>query len=754
MAQDRLTKSNATGSAHLRSAFRSRKPVGAGVPVEREAMPARKRFRISLTVTILAAFSMVFVTVIGFTAVAAYRQSMRTTVALAVQAMSDLTARTAARTAALVEPLYATIAIPPVLPDINLGSGTAIGETEASFRRLLTVLPEARSVTAARADGALLQVLDLAVMPPARRLALALPDGATLAVRSVQATGGDREEVWRFLDSAGRVLEQRKAGQANDPRGEVWFRTALNTEGIATTVLHMFPVLGVPGLSIVRRMPQGGALCVDIALDSLGAFLAEQRISPRSSAFIIDDNGILIAHSDRSIAMSSGADGDMPSWITIASSTDPILHAVWINFATGRLGPGRDVTLSVEGEDYLARIVPLGRIGTPPFLVAVVAPVTDFTATIERARNWTLLLFLVAGAIGLALITLVAHRITKPLADLTREADAIRRFDLERPLTVSSHITEVARLAATMHAMKGALHLFGLYVPKYLVRQLISGDGGGAKLGGERREVTVMFTDIVGFTTIADGMDPEQLTQLTSDYFERMTRELMGAGGTIDKYVGDAIMALWNAPSPDDEHAAHACLAALRGRNLSDRIEQDFAQRGWPALRTRFGVNTGEAVLGNVGSSDRMSYTAIGAMVNMASRLEGLNKQYGSQILVTEATRAAGGADFVFRHVDRVLPKGRQVPTDIHELLGLRCAAGPSDEPLVLGADDIAWASDWDRLVAAYLDRRFGDAQCLLHSLRGQRDDVVRELFAQRIAALIAMPVADDWAGVTAYQEK
>jgi adenylate cyclase len=730
-------------------------PAGAAALVEREAMPARKRFRISLTVTILAAFSMVFVTVIGFTAVAAYRQSMRTAVALAVQAMADVTARTAARTAALVEPLYATIAIPPVLPDISLGAGAATGETEASFRRLLTVLPEARAVTAARADGALLQVLDLDAMAPARRLALALPDGARLAVRSVTtAIGGDRQEVWRYLDSAGHVLEQRKTGPANDPRGEVWFRTAMNSEGIATTVLHMFPVLGVPGLSIVRRMPQDGVLCIDVALGSLGGFLAEQRVSPRSSAFMIDDNGILIAHSDRSIAMSSDPDGDMPSWVTIASSTDPILHAVWANFATGRLAPGRDVTLSVGGEDYLARIVPLGRIGTPPFLVAVVAPVTDFTATVEHARNWTLLLFLAAGAVGLGLITFVAHRITKPLADLTREADAIRRFDLERPLTVSSHITEVARLAATMHAMKDALHLFGLYVPKYLVRQLVSGDGGGAKLGGERRQVTVMFTDIVGFTTIADGMDPEQLTQLTSDYFERMTRELMGAGGTIDKYVGDAIMTLWNAPSPDDEHAAHACLAALRCRTLSDRIEQDFAQRGWPALRTRFGVNTGEAVLGNVGSSDRMSYTAIGAMVNMASRLEGLNKQYLTQILVTEATRAAAGADFVFRHVDRVLPKGRQVPTDIHELLGLRCAAGPMDEALVLGADDIAWASDWDRLVAAYLDRRFVDAQRLLQSLPARRNDALRDLFAQRIEALIARPASDDWVGVTAYQEK
>jgi adenylate cyclase len=716
--------------------------------------PVARRFRISLTVTILAAFSLVFVTVMGFTAFATYRQTVRTAMASAVLAMADLTSRTTARTAALVEPLYASIALAPVLPDLAVGSGATISTTEAAFRRLLMVLPEARAVSAASAQGALLQMLNLDAMAPERRAALAVPEGASVVVRSLSAPAGrGHEEAWRFIDPTGRVLQQRTGSGGGDPRDEVWFRTALNSDGIGTTVLYMFPALGVPGLSIVRHMPEGGVLAIDVALDSLGAFLAEQRISRRGSAFIIDDNGILLAHSDRSAAMSSGVADAAPSWITIASSLDPILREVWINFATGRLAPGRNATLLVDGEEYLARMSPLDRVGTPPFQVAVVAPVTDFTGPVARARNWTLLLFLAAGAVGLGLITVVAHRITKPLAALTREAEAIRHFDLDQPLDVSSRVTEVARLAATMHAMKSALHTFGQYVPKYLVRQLVSG-GVGAQLGGERRALTVMFTDIVGFTTIADGMDAERLMGITSDYFERMTRELMDAGGTIDKYIGDAIMALWNAPSPDGDHAAHACLAALRARALSERMELAFAQRGLPALRTRFGVNTGEAIIGNVGSSDRMSYTAIGATVNMASRLEGLNKQYGTQILVTETTRIAAGPDFVFRHIDRVLPKGRRTATEIHELLGLRRPIEPVDSALVLTDGDVAWAADWDRIVAAYLDRRFSDARKQLQGLRVRQDDSVARLYTQRIAAFMATPAADDWTGVAEYHEK
>ena len=715
--------------------------------------PGDRRFRISLTVTILTAFALVFVTVMGLTGLATYREAMRAAVASADREIADLTARTAARTAALVDPLYAAIAISPKLPDVTPGTGTTITATEGSFRGLLEALPRARAVSAASADGTLLQVLNLDAMTADRRRVLQVPDDARFAVRAVAASvAGQREETWRFLDAAGHVQGQRPLGPAPDPRDEIWFLTGLNNDGIATTVLHMLPALGVPGLTIVRRMPEGGVLGIDVGLDSLGAFLAEQRISPRSSAFIIDDNGILLAHSDRATAMSPGAAGQAPTWITIASSADPIMHEVWINFATGRLAPGRGVGLDVGGEAYLARVAELDHIGQPRALVAVVAPAADFTGPIHRARDRLVLLFLAAGAAGLGLIALVASRITRPLAELTREADAIRRFDLDGALTVSSHITEVARLALTMQAMKSALHMFSVYVPKDLARQLMDGDGT-AHLGGERRVLTVMFTDIVGFTSIADGMDAETLMRLTSEYFEEMTRELMNAGGTIDKYIGDAVMALWNAPGLDADHAAHGCLAALRGRDLSHRLARDFEQRGRPALRTRFGVNSGEAVIGNVGSTDRMAYTAIGATVNMASRLEGLNKQYGTQILVTAATREAAGSDFVFRRVDRVLPKGRQTATDIHELLGLRCAAAPADRRLLLADADIERAARWDSIVAAYLDRRFVEARLLLPA-NGGPDDRLGALYRQRLDAFIAEPPGSSWDGVAAYQEK
>jgi adenylate cyclase len=715
---------------------------------------AARPFQVSLTIAILTAFSLVFLTVMGFTALATYQFTIRTALRSATKEMADLTALTASRTTALIEPLTTVLAVTPALPAVPDSAASAeAGATESAFRNLLAGLPQAHGVFAMRFDGAQVEMANISAMSAARRAALAPPAGATLAVRIQDALGGGGGATWRFLDRTGRVMQERHVAGAENARDEVNFRTAMNADGVATTVLHALPMLGAPGIGVVRAMPGGGVFGFDLTLDSLSGFLAAQRVSRRSSAFIIDDNGILMAHSNPALSMNTNSLGEAMGWMTIASSKDPLLKAIWNSFAIAKLAPGKDIALKVDREDYLVRMASLEHFGSPPSLVVVAAPVADFTGPVKRARDRTLALFLIAGAIGLALIALVARQINRPLAALTREADRIGRFELDHPLAVVSRLTEVAALARTMEAMKSALHIFGLYVPKDLVRQLVS-TGAKPRLGGERRDLTVMFTDIVGFTTIADETDAEELMRLTSAYFERMTQEVMGAGGTIDKYIGDAVMALWNAPTPDPVHADHACLAALRCRDLSSRLAVEFSRQGWPPLHTRFGVNTGEAVVGNVGSSDRISYTAIGADVNLASRLEGLCKQYGSHILAGEATRVKAGPQFVFRRVDRVLPKGRRSPTDIHELLGLRAAADPTDSSLVLEAADIAWAKAWDEIVSAYLDRRFADARAGLNAANLGRRDPLADLYAHRLAAYLAEPPPADWNGVAAYQEK
>jgi adenylate cyclase len=159
-----------------------------------------------------------------------------------------------------------------------------------------------------------------------------------------------------------------------------------------------------------------------------------------------------------------------------------------------------------------------------------------------------------------------------------------------------------------------------------------------------------------------------------------MTEAIVAHGGTVDKFVGDAIMAIWNAPTEDADHVLHACAAALACRAANRKLNEAFEREGWPAYKTRFGLHTGEALVGIVGSSDRMSYTALGATVNLAARLEPLNKEYGTEILVSEAVAERVAVRFDVRPVDAVRPRGFEEAIRVFELVGVRDDAGPRVE--------------------------------------------------------------------------
>ncbi|BDG72633.1 adenylate/guanylate cyclase domain-containing protein [Roseomonas fluvialis] len=363
---------------------------------------------------------------------------------------------------------------------------------------------------------------------------------------------------------------------------------------------------------------------------------------------------------------------------------------------------------------------------------------------------------LVLGGTGLVLgaagAMLAAQRIAAALRRLVREAEAIRRLDLADPVAPAGGTAEVAVLAEAMGGMKSALRLFSVYVPRDLVRKLMA-EGAEAALGGERRRLTVMFSDVQGFTTIAERMDPEELMRITSAYFQALTDDLLDHHATIDKYIGDAVMAIWNAPKRDLAHAMHGCRAALHARALTLRMEQDFAARGWPRLHTRFGVHTGDAVVGNVGSSDRMAYTAIGGMVNLASRLEGMNKMYGTQILVSEATRIGAGSGFVFRPVDVVLAKGTQDPVEVHELVGLSVASDAKDAPLLADRGLVGRLPAWGEAIRRFRAGQFGPAREALRDCGDPAHDPLVAAYAARLAMHPDGP-PEGWSPVTRLDSK
>jgi adenylate cyclase len=219
--------------------------------------------------------------------------------------------------------------------------------------------------------------------------------------------------------------------------------------------------------------------------------------------------------------------------------------------------------------------------------------------------------------------------------------------------------------------------LFGQYVPPELVDEMAQ-DPGTYSLAGSSKDMTVLFSDVRGFTTISEGLSPTQLTELMNEFLTPMTKVIHKHRGTIDKYMGDAIMAFWGAPLSDPLHARHALLAAMEMVAQLHALEDHFKAKGWPPIKIGVGLNTGEMTVGNMGSEFRLAYTVMGDAVNLGSRLEGLTKEYGVHIIVSEFTRAAV-PDFAYRELDCVRVKGKDRPVKIYEPLGLAVELSPAD---------------------------------------------------------------------------
>ena len=286
--------------------------------------------------------------------------------------------------------------------------------------------------------------------------------------------------------------------------------------------------------------------------------------------------------------------------------------------------------------------------------------------------------------------------------------------------------------------------LFGQYVPPELVDEMAK-DPGAYSLAGESRELTVLFSDVRGFTTISEGLDPTQLTELMNEFLTPMTQVIHQHRGTIDKYMGDAIMAFWGAPLHDPQHARHALLAALDMIDRLESLQDRFKAKGWPPIRIGVGLNSGEMTVGNMGSKFRLAYTVMGDAVNLGSRLEGLTKEYGVQIIVSEFTRAAV-PDFVFRELDCVRVKGKAKPVGIYEPIA------PAQQGDARVMEELALH---DAALRAYRAQDWALAEARFRQLRDRHPQrYLYELYAGRIAYFQAHPPGADWDGAFTFTTK
>jgi adenylate cyclase len=391
-----------------------------------------------------------------------------------------------------------------------------------------------------------------------------------------------------------------------------------------------------------------------------------------------------------------------------------------------------------EGVPYFGAYHWLSAQGSPTWMICSILPEEAVLAKVAQSdrESWIArfaLLFVVV-LVGL----FVSAQVARPLERVVKQTEKIGKFEVGASPIAHSMIAEVDNLACVVEQTKTNLRSFGKYVPIDVIQELFV-TGQEASLGGARRRITVSFSDLANFTTLAEGLPPEELVLQMGDYFARFSAAIIAQKGTVDKYIGDAIMAFWGAPVPSTDHAVAACVTALHCQDTMKQLNLEWAAQGKPELAARVGVMTGDAVVGNVGSPARLNYTAMGDTVNLASRLEGLGKQYGARLLIGEPTYQEARSVVVARAVDRVTVKGKTEGMMVYELLAMRADARPE----FLELADLS-----DRGLGLYLARDWEAALDVFEEIgRLRPGDGPARVLADRCRTFLESPPAEDWDG-------
>lgn len=284
---------------------------------------------------------------------------------------------------------------------------------------------------------------------------------------------------------------------------------------------------------------------------------------------------------------------------------------------------------------------------------------------------------------------------------------------------------------------------FGRYVQGEVIAQIMR-DPGQLELGGQQRELSVMFSDLAGFTSMSEAMTPHELVAFMNEYLGAMSDEIIDTGGTLDKYIGDAIMAVWGAPVEQADHAKRACRAVVRQQQTLARLHQEWAERGKPTPSARFGVHSGDMVVGNVGGRQRFDYTVLGDNVNLGARLEPINSQYGTNAMISQATFDQLDGEFVCRELDRIVVKGRSQPVTVFELLD-----EAPNETLT------RFATRFADCLALYYAQQWVEASAAFEAFAADYpEDNASGLFIRRCAEYTRQPPPEDWNGAYVYTSK
>ena len=579
-------------------------------------------------------------------------------------------------------------------------------------------------------------------------VALGWPDGSFFAghklgngVIEMLEIAGDRKiriNRYEYVSDDLRLKKSHVEDTKYSVTDQEWFREAIrsNDENWSTLTTHPNGERLAAAFAAPIQIDQkpAGVIAIIIELTRVSNFLSQLTVGKSAGAFILDREGGVVAAPDPDASE------------VMALKTDHPLFPVAVDAMKGagsayNPGEGEPLKRQVtrDGKVYQAVLTP---ISFPGWSLVTVVPESEFLGPVQMTiRNLLIGLAALIVVAGLLSAWLAQRLIAAPLIKVMDEIRHVERFDLDKVQRHPSRLTEIENLSGAIGDMAQGLAAFRKYIPADLVKRLIS-DGTGARLGGSVKAMSVMFIDLAGFTGMSERLG-DRIIPLLSRYFDSVSTQIQATGGTIDKFIGDAVMAFWGAPAPNPEHAVDCCRAALACQRAMGEVGL-VDDHGQP-VKIRIGINSGDMLVGNIGSELRLNYTVIGDAVNIASRLESTNKVYGSTIIIGPETRRLAGDRIIVRELDRLAVYGRAGGLQIYELLGMADEAS--------GAPD--WAKAYEAGLASWRAREFAAAITAFEQAKHIRnDDAASSVMIERCRDQLENPSGADWDGTTVAKSK
>ncbi len=675
-----------------------------------------RKLRVHILIIFLALLSFSSATIIGFT----YTRNYKSILHFAKVNMERVSSYIIARIQCLLHEFerlpQMAVGIYQRHPGININNQELIDY----FLETVKFHPHLYAFYAGTPDGSFLAVFNLPITGNSNYFGSQkkAPAGAVYAMIVLDRIGSVENEIWSYLDADLKVISSETIpNRGYDPRIRPWYAGAEKTGELYWTDVFIYDPTNDPGIAVAKPIydKQGKLLTIigaDLSLNIFSDYLTEQKIGRWGRAFILDPKGIVIVPNHTKDPLTEEA--------------RPFVADAFVKYK--KIGRS-DFILEEEENDYLASIHPFNIAGDREWLIGVIDPLDDFFEDMFKTQHRLFFISILILLLAAALVAYYSNKISEPIVELSKEVRKIQHLDFDSQTRVPSNILEINLMDSSIAAMRAAIRSFSRYIPKEVVKQLIE-QGHEITLGGENKEVTIFFSDITDFTKISETLSPEQINLMLADYFEILSNIILANHGTIDKYLGDGIMAFWGAPEHLSNPTATACLTALVCQHQLTLFNQHQMEVGAPVLFTRIGINIGQAIIGNIGTTERMNYTALGDIVNTTSRLQSLNKDYRTKIIIGEKAARLVETEFLIRPLDYVEIRGKKGKERVFELVGI--FEGPPELCVTDAQKELCTA--FAQAYEAYHAGKFEEAKTLFSAIQAKfPEDYPTLLYLERL---------------------